>query len=67
MNEFSLKSGKVSGMNKKPHNPNPAGRKGKNIAVENVTMDQLVDGMFNIKPEDAKRIVASKPGKGKKQ
>jgi hypothetical protein len=50
----------------KKHNPNPAGRKGKNIAVPNVTMDQLVDGMFKIKPAEAKRVVISKPGKGKK-
>jgi hypothetical protein len=50
----------------KKHNPNPAGRNGKNIAVANVTMDQLVDGMFKIKPEEAKKIVSSKPGKGKK-
>ena len=29
-------------------------------------MNQLVDGIFKIKPDDVKRVVASKPGKGKK-
>jgi hypothetical protein len=28
-------------------------------------MDQLVDGIFKIKPEDVRRIVASRPGKKK--
>jgi hypothetical protein len=53
-------------MAKKRHNPNPAGRKGKPITAAPLTMDQLVDGVFQIKSSDVKRIVAGKPGKGKK-
>jgi len=54
-------------MPKTPHNPNPAGRKGKPISAAPLTMDQLVDGIFKIKPDDVKRVVASKPGKGKRK
>ena len=38
------------------------------LGLENhfdLTMNQLVDGVFKIKASDVKRIVASKPGKGK--
>jgi hypothetical protein len=54
-------------MPKKSHNPNPQGRKGRPVSAAPLTMNQLVDGMFQIKPSNVKRIVASKPGKGKKQ
>jgi hypothetical protein len=45
--------------------PNPNGRKGYPISAAPLSMNQLVDGLFKIKPEDVKRIVASKPGKRK--
>jgi hypothetical protein len=51
----------------KPKTPNPNGRKGDPITIAPLTVDEFVDGMFKIKPEDVKRIVASKPGKGKKK
>ena len=52
-------------MAKKPHNPNPEGRKGHPVSAVPLTMNQLVDGVFKIKAGDVKRIVTSKPGKGK--
>ena len=54
-------------MASKPHNPNPAGRKGNPTSIAPLTMDEFVDGMFKIKPADVKRIVASKPGKRRKE
>jgi hypothetical protein len=54
-------------MTKKPHNPNPAGRKGDPVSIAPLTVDEFVDGMFKIKPEDVKRIVASKPGGRKRK
>jgi hypothetical protein len=37
------------------------------VCLAPLTVDEFVDGMFKIKPEDVKRIVARKPGKGKKK
>jgi hypothetical protein len=37
------------------------------VCLAPLRVDEFVDGMFKIKPEDVKRIVASKPGKGKKK
>jgi hypothetical protein len=53
-------------MREKPTAPNPAGRKGRPISGAPLSMDQLADCVFQIKPSDAKRIVASKPGKKKR-
>ncbi|MGD0389585.1 MAG: hypothetical protein ABSC42_11575 [Tepidisphaeraceae bacterium] len=50
----------------KPKIPNPNGRKGNPISAVPLTMNQLVDGVFKIKPDDVRRIIASKPG-GKKR
>jgi hypothetical protein len=47
--------------------PNPAGHKGNPTSAIPVTMNQLVDSIFKIKPDDVKRIVGSKPGKGRKK
>ena len=47
----------------KPKTPNPNGRKGDPVSIAPLTMDQFVDEIFEIKPADVKRIVASKPGK----
>jgi hypothetical protein len=52
--------------NKPPTRKHP-GRKGNPISAAPLTMDQLVDGIFKIKADDVKRVVASKPGKGKKK
>ena len=52
-------------MANKPHNPNPAGRKGNPISLAPLSMDDAVDAIFKINKEDVKRIVASKPGKKK--
>jgi hypothetical protein len=32
-----------------------------------ITPEQIISGMFKIKPADVKRIVASKPGKAKRK
>jgi hypothetical protein len=37
-----------------------------NISFAPLTMDQAVDAIFAIKPEDVRKVLASKPGKGKK-
>jgi hypothetical protein len=46
----------------KPH----AGRRGDPVSLHPLTMDQAVEAIFQIKPSDVKRIVASKPGKKRK-
>ncbi len=51
----------------KRHNPNPNGRKGNPTSIAPLTMDEFVEGMFKIAPKDVKRIVASKPGKRRKE
>lgn len=43
-----------------------SGRRGDPVSGYPLTAEELVRGIFQIKPEDVKRIVASKPGKGKK-
>jgi hypothetical protein len=55
--------GKRKIMATKPQTPNPNGRKGDPVSIAPLSVDEFVDGMFKIKPEDVKRIVASKPGK----
>jgi hypothetical protein len=37
-----------------------------NVRLAPLTPEQAIRGMFQIKPEDVKRIVASKPGRKKK-
>jgi hypothetical protein len=46
--------------------PHP-GRGGNNVSLAPLTPDQAISGMFKIKPADVKRIVASKPGNGRKK
>jgi hypothetical protein len=44
-----------------------SGRRGDPISLHPLTVDQAVTAIFKIKPEDVKRIVASRPGKRKKK
>lgn len=37
------------------------------MSLASRTMDQAVGAIFAINPDDGKKIVASKPGKGKKK
>jgi hypothetical protein len=50
-----------AGNNKHP------GRGGNNVSLAPLTMDEAVDAIFAIKPDDVKKVLASKPGKGKKK
>jgi hypothetical protein len=55
-----------------PKKPTPkatkprSGRRGDPVSLYPLTAEQAVRGMFQIKPEDVKRILASKPGRGKR-
>ena len=43
--------------------PNPhSGRRGDPVSAAPLTPDQLVKAIFQIKPEDVKKVLASKPG-----
>ena len=44
-----------------------SGRRGDPVSLAPLTMDQAVDAIFAIKPDDVKKVLASKPGKGKKK
>ena len=57
-------NGDKSTMTKKT---NTAGRAGNPISLHPLTPEQAIRGMFQIKPADVKRIVASRPGKRKKK
>ena len=46
-----------------PNIPKRAGRRGNPVSAHPLTPDQLVRGIFKIKPADVAKIVASKPGK----
>jgi hypothetical protein len=43
-----------------------SGRRGDPTSLAPLTMDQAVDAIFAIKPEDLKEILQSRPGKGGK-
>ena len=43
----------------------PPSRRANPICAHLVTADQLGRGIFQIKPDDVKKILASKPGKKK--
>ncbi len=47
--------------------PKHAGRGGNNVSLAPLSMDQAVDAIFQIKPKDVKRIVASRPGAKRKR
>jgi hypothetical protein len=50
-------------MSNKPADKKPSGRRGDPVSAAPLTPEQLIKGIFAIKPDDVKRIVASKPGK----
>src|SRR5579864_2649475 len=43
-----------------------SGRRGDPVSLYPLTMDQAVDAIFAIKPKDVRKILAKRPGKGKK-
>jgi hypothetical protein len=47
----------------KPHNPNPAGRKGVPVSLAPLTGDDALAAALRIKPEDVKKIQAATPRK----
>ena len=51
----------------KPAKKKHPGRRGDPISAYPLTPEQLVRGIFQIKPTDVKRILAKRPGKGKKK
>jgi len=57
-------------MPKKPDKPANAstkhsGRRGDPVSLSPLSMDEAVDAIFQIKPADVKKVMASKPGKKK--
>lgn len=44
-----------------------SGRRGDPVSLRPLTMDQAVDAIFAIKPDDVRKILAKRPGKGKKK
>jgi hypothetical protein len=48
-------------MAKKSH----SGRRGDPVSLHPLTPDQAIRGIFQIKPADVKRIIASRPGRKK--
>lgn len=53
-------------MPKQPAKKHP-GRRGDPVSLHPLTMDQAVDAIFAIKPDDVRKILAKRPGKGKKK
>ena len=53
-------------MASKPRKKHP-GRRGDPVSLHPLTMDQAVDAIFAIKPDDVRKILAKRPGKGKKK
>jgi hypothetical protein len=46
---------------------NPAGRRGDPVSLAPLKMDEVVDAIFQIKPDDVKAILAKRPGKQSKK
>ena len=46
----------------KPKKKHP-GRGGNNVSLHPLTPEQAIRGIFQIKPEDVRRIVGSRPGR----
>ena len=53
-------------MPKDAERKNP-GRRGDPASLHPLTMDQAVDAIFAIKPADVRKMLAKRPGKGKKR
>ena len=49
-------------MSKKPHNPNPAGRKGAPVSLAPLTPDQAMRGLLRVKLSDVKKLEAEARG-----
>ena len=49
-----------------PAKPKASGPTGNRVSLAPLTPEQAIRAVFQIKPADVKRIVASKPGKKKK-
>lgn len=54
-------------MPKQPAKRKHSGRRGDPVSLHPLTMDQAVDAIFAIKPADVRKILAKRPGKGKKK
>ena len=52
-------------MASKSHKPH-SGRRGDPVSIYPLTPEQAIRGMFKIKPDDVRRIVASRPWRKKK-
>lgn len=65
-NYFGVKMPPKKHRMKKPPAKPRSGRRADPISLAPLTMDQAVDAIFAIKPEDVKEILSSRPGKGKK-
>jgi hypothetical protein len=52
--------------NEEPGNPKASGRRGGPVSLAPLSMDEAVDAIFQIKPADVKKVIASKQGKGTK-
>lgn len=50
----------------KKKQPGTPQARGSNVSLAPLTPEQAIRGMFQIKPDDVKRIIASKPGRKKK-
>jgi len=52
-----------------PREPKPkrSGRRGDPVSLYPLTAEQAIKAVFAIKPADVKRILASRPGKGKRK
>lgn len=44
-----------------------SGRRGDPVSLAPLTMDQAVDAIFAIKPDDVRKVLASKPGNRKRK
>jgi hypothetical protein len=53
-------------MDKKRTQSTRSGRQGDPVSLHPLTPDQAIRGIFQIKPADVKRIVASKPERKRK-
>jgi hypothetical protein len=54
-------------MPKQPVPKKRSGRRGDPLSAHPITSEQPVRGIFAIKPDDVEKMLASKPGKGKRK
>lgn len=54
-------------MSKQPAKRKHSGRRGDPVSLHPLSADQAISLMFKIKPDDARKILAKRPGKGKKR